>query len=98
MEGGASEPVEARHHECIPLPDIVQAGTQLGAWARRTAVGLLKEFVTVLQLLALDVQTLPDRTHPCIPYREHQKPGGGPAVWRSMSAPPGVPSTGGQLP
>jgi hypothetical protein len=30
MEGGASEPVEARHHECIPLPDIVEAGMQLG--------------------------------------------------------------------
>jgi hypothetical protein len=68
MSGGACELVEARHHEGIPLPDIVQAGTQLGACARRTAVGLLREFVTVLQLLESDVQTLPDRTHPCIPY------------------------------
>jgi len=55
MQGGTGEPVEARHHERIALPHIVQARAELGPGACRTAVRFLKEFVAVLQLLALDV-------------------------------------------
>ena len=64
--GGTCQPVEARHHERIALPHIVQARAELTGTCR-TAVRLLKEFVAVLQLRALDVHTLSDGTHPCIP-------------------------------
>src|SRR5512134_1615981 len=71
MEGGTCQPVEARHHERIALPHIVQARAELRTGTCRTAVRLLKEFVAVLQLRALDVHTLSDGTHPCIPYLCH---------------------------
>lgn len=71
MQRRAGQPVQARHHERIVLPDLLQAGLEPLSPAGSTAFLLLKDLIAAGELVELDVETLPDTADPRLADARH---------------------------